>query len=180
MVPSDCCLVQSDKVTKASAKKQGLLPGASAPAPAPAATTFPKGKRSVLLKCVVTSFKGAMKSKKTNWHCGDVLSFSGSTMCDVADVPLLFPGVALSQGGGVLTTFKMDAEQLSTHFAGLLKGVKVTTWSQPRSFRKAHRTGSQELSFLSAEGKFSKSTSTLSLKLMVECGGGDEYGCGFW
>ena len=41
---------------------------------------------------------------------------------------------------------------------------------------QAYKTGSKELSFTSAEGKYSKGTSTLTLKFSAVCGGGGGMG----
>ena len=72
---------------------------------------------------------------------------------------------------GVTTSFTLDGEALKSAFGDLKP--KVATWSQPRSFSKARRTGSETISVISAEGKFSTGTSTLTIKfgLSVSYGG---------
>ena len=87
----------------------------------------------------------------------------------------------LSAGSGVLTTFTMDEGQVASAFGSLLTTsvVKVNTWSRPRrSFERTYKTGSAELALLSAEGKFSKSTSTVTIKFSVKCPGGGGWGWG--
>merc|ERR1712070_1087823 len=86
-----------------AAKKQALLPGASA-APKP---QLAKGKRSALLKAVGASLKGAIKAKKTKWHAGDADTLAGSTVCDAAEFRELFSGVALTVKG-VTTSFALQ------------------------------------------------------------------------
>jgi hypothetical protein len=60
----------------------------------------------------------------------------------------------------------------------LLEGISVKTHSRPRSFRKAYPTGAVELSFPSAAGKFSRGTSTVTLKVTAVCGEGSD-SCGW-
>lgn len=100
---------------------------------------------------------------------------------DPADFAALFrahPSVALTASSGVLTTFSLTAEQISAVFGDAIASVKVQTFSHPRSFQKSYKTGDATLSFNSAEGKYSKGTSTLTLKFHVRAGGGG--GGGMW
>lgn len=122
------------------AKKQALMPGAAAPA------QLTQGKRTALLKGVVTSLKAAIKGKK--WHAGDSETLSGSTVCDAAEFAALFPGVPLTSSGGVLTTFKLSRAELERAFGTTLKAT-VATYNRPRSFGKSYKTGSTELDFAS-------------------------------
>ena len=151
---------------------QSLLPGASAvPLPA-AAPKMAAGKSKALLKGIVSSVKAAAKAKATKWHQGDHETVTGSAVMDEADFSSLLKGIPLASSGGVLTTFSLSAEQLSDLFGGLLDGVKVPTWSHARSFQKAYRTGDAVLDFRAAEGKYSRGTSTLTLKMSVRAGAG--------
>eukprot|EP00656_Telonema_subtile_P046303 TRINITY_DN52690_c0_g1_i1.p1 TRINITY_DN52690_c0_g1~~TRINITY_DN52690_c0_g1_i1.p1 ORF type:complete len:132 (+),score=42.91 TRINITY_DN52690_c0_g1_i1:39-434(+) len=88
----------------------------------------------------------------------------GSTPCDAKEFAALLPGVELHSSGGVLTTFNLDKAQVEAAFGDLIKTLKVQTWSRPRSFQKSWKTGSTEISINSAEGKYSKGTSVLTLK----------------
>ena len=120
-------------------KKQSVLPGAAMP------QTLSQAKRTALLKGVVTSLKAAIKSKG-KWHAGDSETLSGSTVCDVAEFGALFPGVALTSSGGVLTTFKLSRDDLDRAFGSTLKAT-VGTYNRPRSFAKSYKTGSADLDF---------------------------------
>ena len=71
----------------------------------------------------------------------------------------------------MLTTFKLGAADLDAAFGSTLKAT-VTTYNRPRSFAKSFKTGTTPLDFASAEGKYSRGTSTLSLKFEVSAGGG--------
>ena len=127
-----------------AAKKQSLMPGAAAPA------QLTQGKRTALLKGVVTSLKAAIKGKK--WHAGDSETLSGSTVCDAAEFAALFPGVPLASSGGVLTTFKLSRTELERAFGTTLKAT-VATYNRPRSFGKSYKTGSTELDFASVRAR---------------------------
>jgi len=140
------------------------------PAPStPAASSLSKGKRTALLKGVVVTLKAAIKAKK--WHMGDSETLAGTTVCDPSEFAALFPGTVMSSKGGALTTFSLSQSELDAAFGELLK-AKVNTFNHPRAFAKSFKTGSADLSFVSAEGKYSKGTSTLSLKFTARAGGG--------
>lgn len=97
---------------------------------------------------------------------------------DPADFASLFrshPSVALTASSGVLTTFSLSSAQITAVFGDAIGSIKVPTFSRPRSFQKGYKTGDATLGFASAEGKYSKGTSTLTLKFRVHAGGG---GCG--
>jgi hypothetical protein len=128
-------------------------------------------KRKALLKGVATSLKAASKAKR--WHQGDSQTLAGETICDPAEFAALFPGVPLSTKGGALTTLALNENQLSSAFGALIEKIKVPTWSRGhRAFAKSYKTGSVELSIESAEGKYSKGTSKLTLKFQARAGGG--------
>ena len=132
-------------VTGPAAKKQSLLPGAAMPGMPQSALS--QAKRTAFLKGVVTSLKAAIKGKG-KWHAGDSETLSGSTVCDAAEFSALFPGVALTSSGGVLTTFKLGREDLERAFGSSLKAT-VATYNRPRSFAKSFKTGSTDLDFSS-------------------------------
>ena len=89
----------------------------------------------------------------------------------------------MTSSGGVLTTFKLGRDALEAAFGSTLKAT-VATYNRPRSFAKSFKTGSTDLVFASADGKYSKGTSTLTLKFEVRAGGGcygygdSDDGCG--
>ncbi len=158
---------RSEPTAAPAAKKQALLPGASA-APKPE-TQLAKGKRAALLRAVVASLKGAIKAKKTKWHAGDADTLAGSTVCDAAEFRELFPGVALTVKG-VTTSFALQGSSLRDAFGDLK--LSVQTWSRTRrSFEKAYKTGSEAVALESAEGKYSAGTSTLTLKFHLKVAG---------
>ena len=77
---------------------------------------------------------------------------------------------------GVTTSFTLSQSDIAQVFD--LK-VKVATWSQShRAFQKAYKTGSKEVSFPSAEGKYSSGTSTVTIKFDVRVAGGSYGGYG--
>ena len=160
-----------------AAKKPRAAPASSAAAAsgtAPAALS--KGKRTALLKAVSTSLKAAIKGKKTKWHAGDSDTLAGSTVCDASDFAALFPGVSMTKKG-VATSFTLDGDSLAAAFGD--SKLSVPTWQAARSFQKAHKTGSEEVAIVSAEGKYSTGTSTLTLKFSLKVAGGRGYGgCG--
>jgi hypothetical protein len=152
------------------AKRQALLPGAAAPAPA----ALSKGKRTALLKALTTTLKAAAAARKTKWHEGDSAKLAASTVIDGADFLALFPGIDMSKKG-VTTSFSMSADQIATAFGDVK--LKVACWSQSyRAFQKAYKTGSKPVSLVSAEGKYSSNTSTLTMKFQVRVSGGGGYG----
>lgn len=161
----------------AKAATQALLPGAAAPAAAPMAAS----KAKALLKGIVTSVKAAAKAKR--WHHGDSADLTGTAVMDPADFAALFrahPSVALTASSGVVTTLSLTAVQLTDIFGSAIENLKVGTWSHPRSFQKSYKTGDAVLSFSSAEGKYSKGTSTLTLKFRTVAGGGGGGGDGMF
>lgn len=96
---------------------------------------------------------------------------------DPADFAALFrahPSVKLAASSGVVTTFSLNSEQLAAVFGDAIGAVKVPTFSRPRAFCKGYKTGDAALSFNSAEGKYSKGTSTLTVKFRVRAGEGRE------
>ena len=117
----------------------------------------------------VASRPSPWQAKK--WHMGDSETLAGTTVCDPSEFAALFPGTVMSSKGGALTTFSLSQSELDAAFGELLK-AKVNTFNHPRAFAKSFKTGSADLSFVSAEGKYSKGTSTLSLKFTARAGGG--------
>lgn len=114
--------------------------------------------------------KGAASSKKTKWHEGDSDKLAASAVVDVNDFLALFPGVEMSKKG-VTTSFSMTSEQITRAFGDV--NLKVPTWSKSyRAFQKAYKTGSKPVSLVSAEGKYSNNTSTLTIKFNVRVAGG--------
>ena len=162
---------RSEPTAAPAAKRQALLPGAAAPS----AAGLAKGKRQALLKAVGASLKAAVKGKKTKWHKGDSETLPGSTVCDAADFKQLFPDVTMATKG-VTTSFALEGDALAAAFGDLK--ISVPTWSHThRSFQKAHKTGSAEVSVASAEGKYSTGTSTLTIKFCLRVAGGcGDYG----
>jgi hypothetical protein len=128
-------------------KQTTLFGGVQTPttsaAPVPAAATLSKGKRTALKKNIVKSLKAAIRGRKTKWHSGDSASYPGSTVCDPVEFAELF-ATPLTATGKV-THFDLGEEQLSEIFCKLLEGVSVATYSRPRSFRKAYKTGKEVL-----------------------------------
>jgi hypothetical protein len=137
--------------TGPAAKKQSVLPGIATPGMPQSALS--QAKRTALLKGVVTSLKAAIKGKG-KWHAGDSETLSGSTVCDATEFAALFPGVALTSSGGVLTTFKLSREDLESAFGSTLKAT-VATYNRPRSFAKSYKTGSADLDFSSVRAQIS-------------------------
>ena len=121
----------------------------------------------------VASRPSPWQAKK--WHMGDSETLAGTTVCDPSEFAALFPGTVMSSKGGALTTFSLSQSELDAAFGELLK-AKVNTFNHPRAFAKSFKTGSADLSFVSAEGKYSKGTSTLSLKFTARAGGGGGFG----
>eukprot|EP01047_Picozoa_sp_COSAG01_P059247 COSAG01_NODE_7087_length_3359_cov_1.144479_3_plen_263_part_00 len=156
----------------AKRQQQLLLPGAAvAAAPRAAPPAMGKGKRTAMLKAVASSVKAAIKAKKPKWHAGDTEKLNGTTVCDPEAVAQLFPGVTMTKKG-VTTSFHLASGDIAAVFGASLK-AKVATWSRTRrAFEKSYKTGSQEMSFVSAEGKYSTGTSTLTLKFAVNVPGG--------
>jgi len=143
-----------------------------------ASLALPKGKKTALLKGIVAGLKKGVKAKK--WHCGDSETIINTTVCDSLEFPALFPDASFSSSGGLVTTFSLNTEMLKSAFGNLITGIKVQTFNRPRSFQKSYKTGSQEVTLSSAECKYSKGTSNLTLKFSVTCGGGHDYfGCDY-
>jgi hypothetical protein len=159
---------------------QTLIFGASAPAAAaavPVATKPAKGKRTALLKGMVQSLKAAAKAKR--WHMGDVETLTGSVVMDTADFTSLVAGIPTTVQSSVVTTVALNQAQLIDTFGDALGKINVQTWSHPRAFAKSWKTGTATLAFRSADGKYSRGTSTLTLKFEAVCfsagaGGDDE------
>jgi len=131
--------------------------------------TLTKGKRTALLKAITSSLKTSIKTKKTKWHAGDTDVKAGTAVMDANEFVALFPDVTMTKKG-VTTSFSLTKETL-THTFGENK-LNVQTWSISRNFQTAYKTGSQNVSLLSADGKYSTGTSTLTLKFTVSIGGG--------
>jgi len=166
------------------AATQALLFGASAPsaAPAPAAGGAPlsKGKKSALVKGLLTSLKAAAKAKR--WHAGDDETLTCSVVLDSADFAQLMAGadVALpAASAGVVTAFALTGAQLAQLLGPALEALKVGTWSRPRAFSKSFKAGDAALSFAGADAKYSRGTSTLTLKCAAHAAGGYD-DCGMW
>ena len=100
-------------------------------------------------------------------------TLSASLVMGEEDFKALFAGVALTAESPVITSFSLSSAQLAAVFGALLDKVTVKTHSRPRSFRKSYPTGAVELSFTSATGKFSRGTSTASLKVNAVCSADD-------
>lgn len=172
------------------AATQARLPGASAPPAAAAgsgaaggASSLPKAKRSALVKGLLTSLKAAAKAKR--WHRGDDETLTCSVVMDAADFSSLKSGegVALPASSGVVTAFVLTGPKLAAMMGSGLEAVKVPCWSHPRAFCKSMKAGDATLSFAGAEGKYSRGTSTLTLKCAAHAPGGydDEDGMyGMW
>ena len=175
-----------------AAKKQATLPGASAPG-----ATLSKAKKAALLKAVTTSLKASIKGKKgAKWHAGDVETLAGTAVMDKDEFAQLFPGAFLRVSflyttkpsleppllgvemtkKGVTTSFSLGGEQLGAAFGGFKASVACWSRTRPGSFQKSYKTGSEDVTLSSAEGKFSTGTSTLTLKFKVVVGGDCEYG----
>lgn len=123
-----------------------------------------------MLKALTTALKAAAGSKKTKWHEGDSDKLTASTVVDGDDLLALLPGVAMNKKG-VTTSFSMTSAQITEAFGDVK--LKVATWSRSRrAFQKAYQTGSKPVSLLSAEGKYSSNTSTLTMKFNVRVAGG--------
>ena len=165
------------------AATQALLPGASAPpaaAAAGAAGGVPpaafKAKRAALVKGLLTSLKAAAKAKR--WHRGDDETLTCSVVLDAADFGALMSGAGVAlpaASSGVVTAVVLSSAQLSTLLGPALEAVKVPTWSRPRAFCKSGKSGDATLTFAGAEGKYSRGTSTLTLKCAAHAPGG--YDC---
>mmetsp|Transcript_10713 Transcript_10713/g.23727 ORF Transcript_10713/g.23727 Transcript_10713/m.23727 type:complete len:265 (-) Transcript_10713:225-1019(-) len=161
----------STSTSKPAAKKQRVLPGADASE----STTLTKGKRTALLKAITSSLKTNIKAKKTKWHKGDRDVKAGTAVMDANEFVALFPNVPMTKKG-VTTSFSLTGEVIADTFGDLK--LSVPTFSQPRSFQKGYKTGSQKVSLHSADGKYSTGTSTVTLKfsLSIAGGWGDEDG----
>ena len=78
---------------------------------------------------------------------------------------------------GVTTSFALADAPLAAAFGDFK--CSVPCWSRARrSFEKAYKTGSQDVALLSADGKFSTGTSTMTLKFALRVAGGSSGGCG--
>jgi len=174
------------------AATQALLPGASAPPAAAAAAGAAggasvssaafKAKRTALVKGLLTSLKAAAKAKR--WHRGDDETLTCSVVLDAADFGSLVAGAGVTlpaASSGVVTAFTLSSAQLSALLGAALEAVKVPTWSRPRAFSKSVKSGDATPTFAGAEGKYSRGTSTLTLKCAAhapggyDCFGGDPY-----
>lgn len=157
--------------SKPAAKRQKVLPSADASAPT---TTLTKGKRAALLKAITTSLKTNIKAKKTKWHMGDYDNKAGTAVMDPDEFTALFPNAVTMTKKGVTTSFSLTKEVIDEMFGDMK--ITVSTWTQPRNFRKGYKTGSQSVGFHSAEGKYSTGTSTVTLKFSLSIAGdwGDE------
>ena len=167
---------RSASTSKPAAKKQkqGVLPGAADASSVPA--TLTKGKRTALLKAMTTSLKTNIKAKKTKWHMGDHDHKAGTAVMDPNEFAALFPDVTKTKKG-VTTSFSLSSDDITNTFGDLK--LSVPTFSQPRSFQKGYKTGSQKVRLHSAEGKYSTGTSTVTLKFSLSIGGGySSYGWG--
>jgi hypothetical protein len=155
----------------------------AAPAPAAAAaaaavkTAAPlasrKGKNTAFLKGLSKALKTNAKGKR--WHTGDREVLTGSLVLAADDFAALLAGIPVTATSPVITSFSLSCEELTTLFGTALGAINVKTWSRPRSFRKSYSTGMNAITFRGAEGRFSKNTSTLTLKASAVCGeGGDD------
>ena len=128
-----------------------------------------KAKRNALLKALATALKSAASGKKTKWHEGDSDKLAASTVVGTDEFLALFPGVEMSKKG-VTTSFSISSDQITAAFGDMT--LKVATWSKSyRAFQKAYQTGSKPVSVVSAEGKYSSNTSTLTMKFNVRVAG---------
>lgn len=85
----------------------------------------------------------------------------------------LFPHVAMEKKG-VTTSFSLSEEDIKAAFGDL--GIKVATWSHTRrAFDKAYKTGTEPVSLVGAEGKYSTGTSTLTIKFSCVVAGSNPY-----
>jgi hypothetical protein len=177
---------------RAAGEMQAAAPPAAVPGGSPDAAQPPPAKKpalgavsggggrlkaSALAKGLVASLKASARAKR--WHRGDVEALSASLVMGEEDFKALFAGIELAADSPIITSLSLDSAQLKAVFGALLEGISVKTHSRPRSFRKAYPTGAVELSFPSAAGKYSRGTSTVTLKVTAVCGEGSD-SCGWW
>lgn len=126
----------------------------------------------------MASLKASAKTER--WHKGDAKTLTALVVMDAADFASLFADIQTTAQSAVVTTLSLQAADLSALLGDSIAKLKVPTWSMPRSFQKAWKTGDAALSFRGAEGKFSRGTSTLTLKFAAEAEGGDDAFGGDW
>lgn len=121
--PSAANVVVVNDTTK-KAKKQQTIFGAAHPKAPLAASKLSKGKRTALLKQLLSSLKSSIKSHSKKWHPGDSASKIGTMVCGSDEFMELFD---INLENGVLTHFALDTRQIEELFGTLITNLKVQT-----------------------------------------------------
>ena len=173
--PTPVLTTTTATTTATATAAAAVVPAVTIPAPAPVTAVSAvksKGKYTALLKGLSKVLKTNAKGKR--WHTGDREVLTGSIVLGADDFAAMLAGVAVTATSPVITSFSLSTEELTTLFGTALGAINVKTWSRPRSFRKSYSTGMTELVFCGAEGRYSKNTSTLTLKASAVCGEGSD------
>jgi hypothetical protein len=153
-------------------------PPESAPVARPTATAAPINTRQAkapaatkaLQKGLVKALHQATKAK-ARWHKGDCEIISAAIVMTPEDFAALLQSadVALTITSPIITTFTLSSAQLTTLLGADKMSCNVRTWSRGGGFRKTYATGPAPVEYQSAEGKYSRATSTMTLKVQSSC-----------
>lgn len=147
-------------------------------APPPAAAVAPPPPRapkvsaaSKALKKGLTKALHAATRAKARWHIGDNETISAGIVVSPEEFASLMQaaGVELTTTSPILTTFRLSKAQLTALLGADKMSCTVRTWSHGGGFRKTYQTGRSPVTYEEAEGKYSRSTSTMTVKASSYC-----------
>lgn len=151
-------------------------PRVAAAAPPPRALQKMPAASKALLKGLTKALHVATRAK-ARWHVGDFETISAGVVMSPDDFASIMQatGVELAKApSSVLTTFDLTKAQLMALLGADKMKCAVRTWSHGGGFRKTYQTGRAPVEYERAEGKYSSSTSTMTLKVASYCNyGGD-------
>lgn len=144
-------------------------PPAAAVQPPPRASK-PSAASKALLKGLAKALHTATRAK-ARWHVGDTETISAGLVMAPDDFIALMQvaGVELTTTSPIMTTFRLSKAQLTVLLGADKMSCTVRTWSHGGGFRKTYQTGRAPVEYEGAEGKYSRSTSTMTLKTTSYC-----------
>lgn len=150
-------------------------PTAEVTAPRPPSAPEMSSSQKALLKGLAKALHAATKAK-ARWHKGDFETISEGLVMSPDDFTSLMrgAGVALTTTSPILTTFSLSKAQLTALLGADKMRCAVRMWSHGGGFRKTYQTGRADVVYEGAEGKFSRATSTVTLKVESSCTLGDD------
>lgn len=144
-------------------------------------SSLSSARKTALLKSLVTSLKASIKTKKFYQH-GSTEECAAEAVLNESEFVALFGSIGSiplgAKESNVVTIKSLTDVEVKSLFGALVNGIKTQTFSNPRSFQKQYKTGSEELSVGRAHVTYSKNTSLCKIKFSVnnEGTGGSMWG----